>query len=142
MNEAILRKTLLLEMHRIVDEAAEQTVEGLGSDFDASSIVYPPKPVLDDAEVSAIRALPLSRETRTALRAIVANACSSAFFQLLCLVDGVGDPEVQEIEEWYGARLMPVEPDDDSEDAEMMWHDELFESYWEYEKVKQSGAGS
>jgi hypothetical protein len=137
MSESTLRQTLLLEMHRITDETAEQAVEGLGKDFDAGSIVYPPEPVLDDAEVSAIRALSLSPEARTALKAMFADACSSAFFQLLCLVDGVADPEVQEVEEWYGARLLPVDPDDDSADGDMMWHDELLESYWEYQKVMQ-----
>jgi hypothetical protein len=50
-------------------------------------------------------------------------------------MDGVTDPETDEIEVWLGLTFCPKSVDEETEDNDLMLHDKLFESYWEYKKV-------
>ena len=126
-----IRKTLLLEIHRIIANTAKHTVDELDAGITGESMTYPPKPMLSKPEVDALCALQLTTDLQSGLQKLIADSCASAFFLFFSLIDGVADPEVRDVGLWLGARI--VEPPDD-EDAPM-WHDDLYESYWQYEEL-------
>jgi len=144
-------ETLLLEVHRAIETAAKEAVLKIGRPVSspvvsdvasplersvaagrASLVLYPPMdstgaPV-SSAETAAIAAMSLSREERSGLEKLVADAAAAAFFRFFCLLDGVADPEVHQVDDWSGAVLAAPPGDEDRP----MLHDELFESYWRY----------
>jgi hypothetical protein len=128
-----VRQTLLLEIHRIIASTASHAVAGLGASSTPAALTYPPGAGLSESESRALQGLMLSDVARAALTKVVADACASAFFEFLCQVDGVADPEVRPSDRaWLGARI--VEPTEDQDQE--MWHDDLFESFWEYARAR------
>ena len=149
-------ETLLLEVHRAIEAAAKEAISKLGrpvrspatSDdasplersiraFQASLVTYPPMDSngaqLSPAETDALVHLALSPEARSALEKLFADAAAAAFFRFFCLLDGVGDPEVQRVDNWHGAILTSPPGDEDRP----MLHDELFDSYWRYREISR-----
>lgn len=149
-----IRETLLLEVHRAIEMAAKEAVSKLGRPRPAptvsdptstlersvraaqgSLVVYPPVdatgPQLTPAETAAIATLPLSFEARSGLEKLVADAAAAAFFRFFCLLDGVGDPEVERVHPWHGAIF--AEPANLADRA--MLHDQFFDSYFRYREA-------
>lgn len=124
----VLRQTLLAELHRAIDDAAREGVAMLQSN--GMEPAYPPGVKLSDKEMAALAALNLSADQRSALRKVLRDVASRPLFRLLSLIDGVADPSEWE-GVWLGARI--EESTDDSSDG-AMWHDDFYESYWDYEK--------
>lgn len=152
-----IRATLLLEVHRAIASAAEDAVAKIGRPRPAlpsrhgssplelsvrhtqeSLVVYPPTDStgaqLSTAETDAIVGLSLSSEARSGLEKLIADASASAFFRFFCLLGGVGDPEVQPVDDWYGAAFAPPS----GEEEGLMLHDEFFDSYSRYRELTQS----
>jgi hypothetical protein len=143
MNSKTIQEVLLIETHRAIRSAAvaavakignaQLPVPGLGAGIlQAGAIIsYPPADAvnrgLSEAEVEAVAKVELTADARSALTKIVADAAASAFSEVFCLLDGVADPQVQRVEEWYGATL-----DERGETNDQMLHDAFFESYWKY----------
>ena len=125
------RDALLIEAHRLIRDAATKAVEQLGHASSNATVTYPPEPVLSNTETRALNALDVSQETRAALQKVVANACATTLFNFLCLIDGVADPELVPVEDWFGLDL--VEPSDDADRA--MLHDDFYEFYWRYKDL-------
>jgi hypothetical protein len=149
-------ETLLLEVHRAIETAAKEAVRKIGRPVGspalsdgatplersvaavrASLVVYPPMDSTGDqlssAETAAIVGMSVSSEARSGLEKLVADAAAAAFFRFFCLLDGVADPEVREVDDWFGA-VLAAPPDD--EDRPML-HDELFDSYWRYRETSR-----
>jgi hypothetical protein len=128
------QEILLVELHRIIANAAQTAASKLGgSDGSRSAelgVSYPPEdgsgPILSSDESHAVSSLGLSAAARTGLAKLVADACAATVFEFLSLMDGVADPEVVDVDEWLGASLKA--PEDDQE----MLHDRFYESYWTY----------
>lgn len=100
----------------------------------ASLVTYPPSDgtaQLSPDEHAALAELDLGPAARAGIRKLVADAAASAVFQFLCVLDGVGEPEVAAVDNWLGASIQP--PGD--EEAEML-HDAFFESYWRYRALR------
>jgi hypothetical protein len=76
----------------------------------------------------------LTAEGRSGLKKLIADATANAFYRFFCLVDGVGDPEVQFVEGWLGAAIRERAGDVD----EGMLHDEFLESYLAYRKLRKN----
>jgi hypothetical protein len=143
MNDDKVVKTLLLEAHRCVDEAADEAVAKIGlqrrrpapnaGDIDIEALLaYPPKDVLSPEEEQALRSMDLSTVERSALTKLVADGCATAFFRFFNLIDATGDPVVKPPHgTWSGAWLTAPKDDRDCE----MLHDEFYKSYGTYEKV-------
>jgi hypothetical protein len=143
MNDKLVTQTLLLEAHRCVALAAEETATKIGQprlrpspkegSVDTEALLsYPPNGVLSPEEEEAIRSMNLSTVERSALQKLVADGCASAFFHFFNLVDATGDPEVKVPRgTWLGAWIMAPKDDRDRD----MLHDGFFESYAEYAHV-------
>ena len=149
-----IEETLLLEVHHAIAVSAKEAVEKLGQPItipptpvgdspleraihalETSLVNYPPAESgdgpLTSAETEALVRLKLSPEARSGLEKLIADAASAAFFRFFCLLDAVGDPELEAVDEWYGAVL--AKPSDNEDRA--MLHDEFFESYWRYREA-------
>jgi hypothetical protein len=135
-----LRATLLREVHRLIDDAADGTVQKIAKiahgDADArtASLAYPPTDGksdavgLTDAEVTALSQLARSEAAMSGLRKLLRETASASLFHFFCLLDGVGDPEGWEGDVWLGADLVAPREDMHRE----MLHDEFYDRYWEY----------
>ena len=151
---------LLLEVHRAIEVAAKHAITKIGRPVSppalpdtasgleqsnagvrASLAAYPPVDSsgaqLSSAETAAIVAMSLSPDARSGLEKLVADAVAAAFFRFFCLLDGVADPDVREVSDWFGAVLAAPTEDEDRP----MLHDELFDSYWRYREARRQ-AGS
>jgi hypothetical protein len=152
-----VQQTLLVELHGLIARSATRAAAKLGAhqpfvsipDRDDSSgsldslassvaairpalVSYPPSdgkssPLSGD-EHEALAQMQLSPAARTALEKLFADAAAEVVFGLLCMVDGVGDPEVAPVKTWDGADLGARQSHEDRE----MLHDAFFESYWRY----------
>ena len=122
-----LRAAMLNEMHKAVDSAA---TDALGMiETRGVEPVYPPGVELSASEVAALAKITVTPELRMAFTKIIRDAASRPLFQLFALIDGVADPSAFD-GLWLGANVVARTDDADHE----MWHDELFESYWQYDK--------
>jgi hypothetical protein len=132
MDQDSLRRTLLRELHEKIDAAAAAglaMVESCGV-----QPVYPPGVELTDGELAALAALHLPADVRSALKKILRDVAARPLFDLFALVDGVADPGGSETSEpWLGVSLVERQEGDDA-----MWHDDLFETYWEYPGARAS----
>jgi hypothetical protein len=117
------------EIHKAIDESAESFVSSLKN----PKLSYPPDVELSANETDALSTLDFSKPG-SALRKVVADACSYPVFQFFSLMDAVADPETDLGESWLGATLEEKTDDED----EPMLHDELFDSYWLYKKERKS----
>ncbi len=118
------RLALLLEVHLAIAEAASSVLDRIGNSTVRVDLAYPPNAKVSDAEQTALQNLSLDPEARSALRKVVADACSGAFFRTFAVIDGVGDPADWSGGTWLGVSLAPK-----AEDDEAMLHDEFFDSY-------------
>lgn len=95
-------------------------------------LTYPPDGVITDDDAAALESLKLSEAQRSVLERVVAEACHSAFFQFLCLLDAVADPRLTALRHWPGARLVYRRKEGP------MLHDELYEAFRTYRIAQQS----
>jgi hypothetical protein len=101
-----------------------------------TTLAYPPSEEarLTDEELTALSALHLSPAARSALRKVVRAAASAPLFQMFCLLDSVGDPELTQVAEWLPVTLERAK--EDGHRATM--HDDFFESYGQYAERRRA----
>ena len=121
--------TLLIALHELIEEAAEHTVRSLANPS-SLDLAYPPNGGLTSSEQEAVRELTVTPHLQHALRKVVADACCTVVFSFLNYVDGTADPGRGK---WSGIALVDRK---DSDHAEGMLHDEFFEKYWEWRKIR------
>jgi hypothetical protein len=128
------KKALFIEIHRAIELAASHVINVLEDSNQELEITYPPHYApLTPEEKTAIRDLPLSDVARSALKKIMLDAASHPSFQLFALMDGVASPETGDFDVWYGVSFCPKE-----ETNELMLHDELYDSFWDYEEMSKT----
>jgi hypothetical protein len=88
---------------------------------------------LTPAEVDALEAFKLSRVQRSALRKLMADACSGTLFRLFCLMDAVAHPA--RAKQWYGASFA------ERREGPML-HDAFGDLHREYQRVKSRAQAS
>lgn len=120
------RAAFMVEVHRAIRAAARDVAAKLASGTPAS-LTYPPNGGLEPEEVSALEQLTLDPAAQRAMEKVVAEAMAGTAFDLLCLLDAVGDPEGYEAS-WAPICLAELDPDQDSP----MLHDEFYETYQDF----------
>jgi len=134
------RKAMFIEMHKLIHEHSQIS----------HKLANPPKEAvweelnLTDEEASSLRKENLSPASLTAIEKIVKDNMMGLFFDFLCLVDGVSDPDDIEIENdgvWLGLQIKPKHllseeelEEEENEDSELMLHDEVYDSYWDWKE--------
>ena len=125
-----------VEIHATIWDAAFNAIALIRSpDFAKDSLTYPPQPDggISDDEVRALRKFATNDVACFAVKKLIADACATAFFHVLALMDAVGDPQLSEVEEWLGIDLTAATAD--TPESEMPLHDELFDSYWRFKEI-------
>src|SRR6266511_3432022 len=90
MTDDQVRRTLLIEVHRCIENAAEDAVAKLGlsrgrpapapGEIDPEALLaYPPTNTLTSKEDGALRSMAPSSLERSALTKLIADACAAAF---------------------------------------------------------------
>lgn len=94
---------------------------------------------LTDEEALSLSKENLSPASIKAIEKTVKDNMMSLFHDFMCLVDGVSDPNDIEIENdgvWLGLQIKPKhllsEQELEDEDSELMLHDEVYDSYWDW----------
>jgi hypothetical protein len=146
MTDEQVRRTLLIEAHRCIENGADEAVMKIGlrrrrpapapGPIDPEALLaYPPNSTITKEEEQALRSMELSSVERSALKKLIADGCAAAFFHFLNLIDAAGDPEVEPAQgTWLGA------PRDDR-DQDML-HDWFHDSYARYEKLTRGPGAS
>ena len=110
---------LFQELHKAIKESANNTINNLTN----PDLSYPPGIELTESEKNELKNLNLSQDAKSALEKLMTDACSYPCFHLFSLLDGVTDPEAEDIDEWNGLSFCK------RKDDEEMLHDEFYESY-------------
>ena len=116
------------ETHKAIEETADSVIEILFSNIEPN-LTYPPNSEFSAREKELLSEIKLNPDLAPLLQKLIVDACSYPIFHTLCVLDGVADPEVIEIDEWHGGTL------GGSEDE--MIHDEFYESYSEYHNAQK-----
>ena len=123
-------RTLLVELHRLIEVSANDAAEKLSQGSIDSEPPYPTNGELTEEEASALRSLRIDLTAQRALAKILADTSASVLFHFFCVMDAVGDPADSCEDIWMGAPL--AEP---NEDDHPMLHDAFFDTYWDYRKT-------
>ena len=91
------RKTLLLEMHKLIETAADQAVRRLSGREPVGPLTYPYGARLSPAETETLGKGVTTPEAVRAVRKIVASAVAGPVYDLLSMIDGAREPEGWEI---------------------------------------------
>lgn len=122
------RRAFLLELHSIIREYSliEEQLKNPSKKLTWEEFN------LTEEEVYALKSQSFSPESISAIQKIVRDNIMLAFHDAFSLLDGVSDPTVEESDDiWVGLRLADVQEDEEDE-SEMMLHDELYETYWDW----------
>jgi hypothetical protein len=129
INETV-RRALLLETHKAIEEAARYALSSIGA-IENATIAYPSHKALTPTEQAALKNLHLSDDARSALQKVIADVASYPLSHLFSLMDGVTDPELIRFNWWPGLSLA------EKSEAEEMLHDEFFDTYWDYKATRR-----
>ncbi|MBT2259583.1 hypothetical protein [Priestia megaterium] len=122
MEKLDLKEVFLVELHELSHQYSK-----IGQ-----ALKNPEKLNLDDKYIEALKKPNFTDESIQAIEKLVESAMFDAFFDMVGLLDGIGDPRVVKTENvWVGLHLK--EPTDD--DAQYL-NEQFYESYDTWEKLK------
>ncbi|MBX9996079.1 hypothetical protein [Priestia aryabhattai] len=134
------RKAMFMEMQKLIHEHSQIKNKLTNVNKEA---------VWEELNLTDEEALSLSKENLSpasikAIEKIVKDNMLGLFHDFMCLVDGVSDPEDVEIEGdgiWLGLQIKSNHllseqelEDAENEDSELMLHDEVYDSYWDWKE--------
>jgi len=129
------RKAMLMEMQKLIHEYSQ-----VGNQLTNinKELVWQELNLTDEEALSLGREN-LSPASIKAIEKIVKDNMMGLFHDFMCLVDGVSDPNGIKIENdgvWLGLQIKPKhllsEQELEDEDSELMLHDEVYDSYWDW----------
>ena len=119
-------EVILIETHRVIQEVVNATINNLSD----STLFYPPNAALSESEIKELGSLQLTHIAKEALQKVLLNMCSIPIFQMMTLMDGVADPEMQDYGFWPGLSFGKKKENED------MLHDKFYETYHKYVELK------
>ena len=125
--------TLLLNVHRVIEERASAATNNLHEGRHNALINYPPNGGLTTSEKEALEVFRSNETLRSAVRKIVASSIADAFFDHFNIVDGTSDPK-PETSGWTGVAIID-RLEHEEEELDFL-HDEFFSSYWNWKKAR------
>jgi hypothetical protein len=128
------RKTLLISVHKDIEETANEIVNKINQGRLNQLLDYPPNGGFTEQEKAALIQLKGSEALKTALRKVIASSTASVLFDFFNLIDGTADPD-PETGEW--SEVMIVDKPEDFDEYQAFLHDEFYETYWDW-KAKRS----
>lgn len=129
------KKAMLMEMQKLIHEYSQigDQLTNINQELVWQELN------LTDEEALSLSKENLSPASIKAIEKTVKDNMMSLFHDFMCLVDGVSDPNDIEIENdgvWLGLQIKPKhllpEQELEDEDSELMLHDEVYDSYWDW----------
>jgi hypothetical protein len=127
------RNTLLVSLHQLIEESANNIVNNIFNGRIKGLITYPPNGGLTEQEEKAISQIENSDTLKSALRKILASNTGDVYFDFFNLIDGTTDPEKGD---WTGVTIVDISEEND-EHIEFL-HDEFFATYWDWRKKRKN----
>jgi len=128
-------KTLLINVHKSIEESANSTANDLYEGRVNNLINYPPNGGLTLEESNALNVLKGNAVLKSALRKVFASTTSDVFFSFFNIVDGTADPDPG-TGDWTEVVLVD-KPEDLEEDLPFL-HDEFYSTYWAWKKRRNN----
>jgi hypothetical protein len=128
-------QALLLDINQDIEEYAETTVKNIIEERKFDFLTYPPNCGLTDLEKAELGKLNNNEHLKNALRKIISDNSAGVVFNMLNLLDGTGSPKLH-YDNWTGVKLIDEEPQEEAHQFDDMLHDGLFETYWEWRKLR------
>ncbi|MDO1451569.1 hypothetical protein Q0590_35180 [Rhodocytophaga aerolata] len=128
-------KTLLISVHRGIEESANKTANNIFNARLGKLIDYPPNGGLTDEEKEALKELKGNEDLKTALRKVIASSTANAFFDFFNLIDGTTDPEPG-TGKW--TEVLIVDKPKDFDEDQAFLHDEFYATYWDWKKKRKN----
>ena len=126
---------LLLDLNQNIEEYAEATVKNIIEEKNFDFLTYPPNNGLTDLEKAELNKLDNNQHLKNALRKVIADNSAGIIFNLLNLIDGTGAPKHM-YNEWTGVKLIDEEPNESEAEFQGTLHDNFFEAYWEWRRIR------
>lgn len=129
------KKAMLMEMQKLIHEYSQigDQLTNINKELVWQELN------LTDEEALSLSKENLSPASIKAIEKTVKDNMMGLFHDFMCLVDGVSDPSDIEIENdgvWLGlqikAKHLLSEQELEDEDSELMLHDEVYDSYWDW----------
>jgi hypothetical protein len=133
------RTTLLIHLHKSIEEAANTNANHIINGRLNQLINYPPNGGLTDDEIGALKKLKGDEYLKSALRKVLASTTADVFFDIFNIIDGTADPDPG-TGEWTEVMLVD-KPKDFDEHVEFL-HDDLYGTYWDWKKKRQNTSWS
>jgi hypothetical protein len=129
------KRTLLIQLHKSIEETANNTANLIYNGSFSQLINYPPNGGLTQEELLALEQLKSQGTLKTALRKVFASTTSDVFFELFNIIDGTSDPD-SGLGEWSEVMIVD-KPEDFDEDIEF-FHDDFYGSYWDWKLIRKN----
>jgi hypothetical protein len=129
------RKTLLLSVHKGIEESADEAATMILQGRLSQLINYPPNGGFVEQEKIALMQLKGDENLKSALRKVIASSVATAFFDFFNLLDGTADPD-SEVGHWREVLL--VDKPEDFDQYHEFLHDEFYETYWEWKEKRKN----
>src|SRR5687767_606315 len=120
------RTALLVGVHQEIERVADALAQEIAGEANLGELAYPPNGGLSAEEEMALKSVPKTADMVSALRKVIASASAECFFSFFCLLDGVRDPENDEVD-WPGFQ---ISSNKDEPEEDQFLHDGFFGSYW------------
>jgi hypothetical protein len=85
--------------------------------------------------MNSLKSLAGNEILRNTLRKVLASNSATVIFELFNIIDGTGDPD-PELGEW--SEVMLIDRPDDFDDYYEFLHDNFYETYWNWRKMRNS----
>lgn len=128
------RQTLLTDLHRIIEEQTQQTIEKIFSHPLEDRSIYPPDVTKSTEEKQALAALPHDAHLQNALKKIFQDNTATVLFRFFSIIDRVGYPDPH-YGKWSPVVLVDLPEDHHQEMGHL--HDHFFETYWDWKEKQQ-----
>jgi hypothetical protein len=129
------RTTLLTELHKSIEDSANMIANNINDGQTIDLINYPPNGGLTEEEMNSLKSLAGNEILRNTLRKVLASNSATVIFELFNIIDGTGDPD-PELGEW--SEVMLIDRPDDFDDYYEFLHDNFYETYWNWRKMRNS----
>jgi len=127
------KKTLLLSVHKAIEEYAGHTANHLFHNRTNKLINYPPNGGLTEEEKEALGQLKENEVLKSALRKVIAGNTADVFFDFFNILDGTADPETGK---W--SEVLLIDKPEDFDDHQEFLHDSFYETYWDWKEKRKN----
>ena len=125
----------MLDIHQDIEEYADYVVTKLLDEKDLDILTYPPNSGFTEEEISELKKLENNEHLKSGLRKLIADNSAGIVFNMFNFFDGTGTLKNDD-GNWTGIKLVDEEPNKNSETFNDVLHDNFYESYWEWKKIR------